>query len=365
MEDLRRALDALSNDHDLAAIGVATAEPFDDERQEIRQRVAEGRSGHLRFTYADPALATDIRSSFAWAERIIVASRAYLPQAGSPVAAKGVGRVARFAVDDPYAPLRQALTEMAQRLIDAGYRAEVLIDDNRLVDRAAAVRAGIVWQGKSSMALDPKHGPWIVLGSVVTDAPLQADVPMSRTCGTCDACIPACPTGAIVEPGVLDARLCLAAWAQTPGTIPVELRSAMGDRVYGCDECLDACPPGNQLLETASEVRGIVDLVEVLGMADAELRSRFSYFYVPKNDVDVVRRNVLVVLGNQRDPDMIGVLAGYLGNPNPVLRSHAGWALGRIGGAMVREVLNQALQDETDPVTEIEIESALNSASPS
>ena len=178
----------------------------------------------LRFTYADPALATDIRSSFAMGGTHHYCKSCLSPASGfTSCCHQGVGRVARFAVDDPYAPLRQALTEMAQRLIDAGYRAEVLIDDNRLVDRAAAVRAGIVWQGKSSMALDPKHGPWIVLGSVVTDAPLQADVPMSRTCGTCDACIPACPTGAIVEPGVLDARLCLAAWAQTPGTIPVEL----------------------------------------------------------------------------------------------------------------------------------------------
>ena len=360
MEALRHTLDDLAAATGLAALGVTTAEPFSVARQAIEDRVNAGHHARLRFTFSDPATSTDVRSSFPWAERIVVASRAYLPHAGSPIVELGEGQVARFAVEDPYEPMREALERIGAVLERAGYRAEVLIDDNRLVDRAAAIRAGIGWAGKSTLVLDPRHGPWIVLGSVVTDAPLEVGDPMVRTCGTCDACIPACPTGAIVEPGVLDARLCLAAWAQTGGVVPVDLRQAMADRIYGCDDCLDACPPGGRLLALATEKRGGVDLVELLGTADDDLRRRFAHFYLPKNDPDVLRRNALIVLGNQADPANVGVIAAFLGHYNPVLRAHAAWALGRMDDDRSRPALRFAHQGETHEMVIAEIEAALS-----
>ena len=117
----------------------------------------------------------------------------------------GTARIARFATRDHYEPLRHALHEVAQVLFDSGFRAEVLVDDSRLVDRAAAVRAGVGWSGRSTLVLVPGAGPWVLLGSVITDADLEPSAEMRRGCGTCTACIPACPTGAIIAPGVLDA----------------------------------------------------------------------------------------------------------------------------------------------------------------
>ena len=347
MQELRRHIDAIAESHHLAAIGVAAVTAFVETRQAIEERLEAGFDAGLTFTFTAPETSTDLRRSFPWAERLVVASRTYLPAAGAPRPGPDQGVVARFAVDDPYAPLRAGLEEIGESLISAGHRAVVLADDNRLVDRAAAVRAGVGWAGKSTMVLDPRHGPWIVLGSVVTDAKLPVDEPMIRTCGTCDACIPACPTGAIVGPGVLDARRCLAAIAQSPGTIPTELRQAMGLRIYGCDDCLDACPPGAQLLEISTDARGSVDLVELLGAADEDVRLRFSHFYLPKNDPDVLRRNALVALGNQGDPGSVGAVSGYLTHPNPVLRAHAAWALGRIGGRRASAALRTALGRET------------------
>ena len=361
MDRLRQRLDSIADAHDLAAVGVTDAAPFVEARETLVRRVADGLNGSLRFTFSEPAIATDVRSSFPWAERLIVASRAYLPTAGRPAAVDGVGVVARFAVDDPYAPLIEALEEMAGTLRHHGFSAEILVDDNRLVDRAAAQRAGVAWAGKSTMMLDPKHGPWIVLGSVVTDAPLDVSEPMVRGCGACDACLPACPTGAIVSPGVLDARLCLAAWAQTAGIIPLGLRRQMGNRLYGCDDCLDACPPGRQLLDASTDHRGMVDLVDLLGSADDVIRGRFAHFYLPKNDADVLRRNALIVLGNQADRANVGVVSGFLGHPNPVLRAHAAWALGRMDGRDAESALRLARQDETDEVVLGEIEVALAS----
>ena len=207
--------------------------------------------------------------------------------------------MARFATANHYDPLRTGLAALAGVLEVAGFRTEIRCDDSRLVDRAAAVRAGVGWWGKSTMVLAPGHGPWLLLGSVVTDAVLPADSPMVRTCGTCEACLPACPTGALVAPGVLDARRCLAALAQSPGTIPREFRRAWGDRLYGCDECLEACPPGRQGLAGGSGPGGgRVDLAEVLGSDDASLLRRFGHFYLPGRDARYLRRNALVALGN-------------------------------------------------------------------
>src|SRR5438105_6711215 len=136
---------------------------------------------------------------------------------------------------------------MARRLEVDGWRARVLADDNALVDREAARRAGLGWYGKNANVLLPGAGSWFVLGSVVTDAPLPpADHEVPDGCGSCTRCLDGCPTGAIVAPGVVDARRCLAWLVQQPGSFPVELRAALGDRIYGCDDCQEVCPPNHR-----------------------------------------------------------------------------------------------------------------------
>jgi epoxyqueuosine reductase len=328
----------------LAGFGICETAPFEDTRRALEEAVDSGRSGLLKFTFSDPATAADPSRSFPWARSLLVGAHRYAPDSGNPgPPTPGTGRVARFAVEDHYAPLRTALEAIASMMRAEGHRAEVLVDDNRLVDRAAAVRAGVGWWGKSSMVLVPGSGPWVLLGSVITDAALQVDTPMRRDCGTCDACIPACPTGAIVAPGVLDARRCLAHWAQAPGSIPIELREPMGDRIYGCDDCLEACPPGHRAISGGSEGRGRVDLMSLLGSDDRTLLRRYQRFYVPRNDPRYLRRNALIALGNTGGEDSVGVLAGFAGHRDPMLREHAAWALERVGGARARAALRAAV----------------------
>lgn len=319
----------------LDRMGVCPVDPFADTRLQIRSRKEQGMSARLGFTYADPDTSTDIRRSFPWAKRLVVGIRAYLPDAGRSGGGKpGEGRVARFAVSDAYQPLICGLDAVAAELREAGYQAETLADDSRLVDRAAAVRAGVGWWGKSTMVLAPGVGPWFLIGSVVTDAYLPASEPMERSCGTCRACLPACPTQALVAPGVLDARLCLAAIAQSPGVIPRELRVYMEDRIYGCDECLTACPPGSRLLGRAVKQRGSVDLVHLLRSVDQELLAAFGHFYLPARRPRILRRNALVALGNTGTAQHLAVVAGYLGNPDWMLRVHAVWAVHRLGSRL-------------------------------
>ena len=340
--------------HDLAArggaaaTGVCTADPFPEVAAEVRSRAEAGEAADLRFTYRDAATATDIRASFPWARSLFVAASAYLPEAGSPRRGPGLGRVARFATRDHYRALDAVLDVVANALRGAGYRATAVRDDKRLVDRAAAVRAGVGWWGKNTMVLGPAFGPWVLLGSVVTDASLALSAPMRRGCGSCEACLPACPTGALVAPGLLDARKCLAYWLQASGVIPRELRIAVADRVYGCDDCIEACPPGSRLIESSPTAGGNVDLAAMLAEDDASLLAEFEHFYIPGRRARYLRRNALVALGNTAGPEAIGILAAYAGHPDWLLRVHAAWALGRVGGATARAVLEEIRSSDPD-----------------
>ena len=343
-----------------ARMGVTDLAPFPDVEASLVQRNADGTSGGLGFTYRNPSLGTSPRTSFPWANSIVVVGVPYLRDGdGSQGASASTTSrsVARFADGDRYAGLRVVLEDVEDALRRRGARTEAVFDDNRLVDRALAVRAGIAWWGKSTMVLAPGLGPWFLIGSVVTDAVLEPTEQMERTCGTCSACIPACPTGAIIEPGVLDARRCLAAVFQSRGAIPVELRAAAGTRVYGCDECLVACPPGDRAIADLA-VDDTDDPVDVLCLSDAEIDVRFSHWYVPGRNMRFVRRNALVAIGNLGRASDVNLVAGYLAHPDPLLRQHAAWALGRIGGEAPRAVLVAALATEADAEVRGEIESA-------
>jgi epoxyqueuosine reductase len=346
-----------------SAVGVADVAPFADVRASIEERKAAGMNGSMHFTFGDPERSTDIKQSFPWARSLIVAGRPYLPESGSPAEPKANhGRIARFATADHYVPLREVLGEMADQLVASGFQAEVVVDDNRLVDRAAAVRAGVAWWGKNTMVLAPGAGPWMLLGSIVTDAVLEPTPPMVRDCGTCEACLPACPTGALIEPGILDARRCLAHLLQAPGWLPAEFRAAVGDRIYGCDDCLDACPPGGHLEATAPLVPR-VDLLSLLALTDEALLGQFDHFYVPRRRAAFLRRNILVALGNSGDSRAVEPVAAYLRHPDPMLRAHAAWALGAIGGRDTDAVLERASQVEPDGEVMAEIvEARRNSA---
>ncbi len=341
-------------------VGVCTVEPFEDTLIELEHRKQSGMSDRLGFTFTDPERSTDIRRTFPWAERLVVGARAYVPDAGDPgPASPGTGRIARFSTEDHYQPLRDALSSLAARLRERGHRAEVLVDDNRLVDRAAAVRAGIGWWGKNTMVLTNRFGPWILLGSIVTSAPLDVTAPDDRSCGTCSACLPACPTGALVAPGVLDARRCIAALLQQRGSLPLELREAIGDRIYGCDDCLDACPPGSRLLDESTHRRGREELIALLSLSDDQLDVEFDRFYVPGRKMRYLRRNVVNALGNSGDETAVEVLAPYAKGSDPLLADHAIWALGRIGGASARSVLEELDISQLDADCARALQSAL------
>jgi epoxyqueuosine reductase len=358
---------ALGHDHGLDAVGVAPAAPFATTRRHLERRRAAGMHAGMAFTYRRPERSTDPGAALPGARALVVGARSYRRSTPPTEGTRGAstGRVARYAWEDHYRPVRDALTVIADQLRADGWRSRVVADDNALVDREAAYRAGLGWYGKNANLLLPGHGSWFVLGSVITDAPLAtATDRVPDGCGTCTRCLEGCPTGAIVVPGVVDARRCLAWLLQIDGPFPAEHRVALGDRLYGCDDCQEVCPPNRRsdrtepVVEAPPRAEPEVDLVALLSSSDHELLARHGRWYIPHRQPRYLRRNALVVLGNVADPDdptVAAVLRRCLSDADPLVRSHAVWAARRMG----RGDLLATLPDEADPVVRAELAAAV------
>jgi epoxyqueuosine reductase len=349
-------LQGLATDLGAVAFGVTPAVAFDESRATLLRHRASGMSGPLHFTYEEPEVATDVTLSFPWARSIVVVAHDYLAQSGGP--AKTGPTVGRFATRDQYRHVRRIADGITAVLDDRGHESEVLIDDNRLVDRVAAARAGLGWIGRSTMVLTPGHGPWLLLGSVVTDARLEPTEPMVRTCGTCVDCVPACPTGAITIDG-LDARLCISTWLQAPGSLPRWIRPLVERRIYGCDDCLTSCPPGLPALTRHENPPAEHSFAELLGLGDDDLLDRFAWFYVPHRDPRFLRRNLLVAAGNSEEAEAIWPILEHFTHRSSLVRGHAYWALARSLGPPAWTALRRRYAFETVHDARHELEHAL------
>ena len=341
-EGFTNRLLAVGREAGLDAVGVAPAEVFSATRVHIQRRKAAGLHGGMQFTFRCPERSTDPGVALPGARSLVVGAMAYKRASVPRPAGDGPqARVASYSWADRYRPLRAALGVVAEALTAGGWRTRVLADDNALVDREAAARAGLGWYGKNTNLLLPGRGSWFVLGSVVTDAPLERSLePVADGCGACERCMPACPTGALVAPGVLDARRCLAHLVQAPGSFPVELRAALGDRLYGCDDCQDACPENraserrNPPAAAAGDDEPWVSVLALLAASDDELLTRYGRWYIPRRQPRYLRRNALIVLGNvgdARDPGVIDALQTALASDDALLREHAAWAATQLG----------------------------------
>ncbi|MCB0962824.1 MAG: tRNA epoxyqueuosine(34) reductase QueG [Acidimicrobiales bacterium] len=356
----------------LDLVAAAPADPFVDARRILEERKAEGRAGDMQFTYRNPARSTDPDRVLPGARTLIAGAVSYhRAQPPAPEGRGPVARVARYVWADDQDRLLRGLDAIVDALVADGARACAVSDQNHLVDRPVAERAGLGWFGKNANLLVPGHGSWFVLGCVVTDADVpDAPVaePVADGCGTCERCRPACPTGAIVAPGVVDARRCLSWTLQRTGTFPADQRVALGDRLYGCDECQDACPPNRVELRRADRGgsdggptvpegrsdRAWVPVLDVLAATDDELLARHGRWYIAERDPRHLRRNALVVLGNVgdgADPAVRRALADAVASPDPLLRSHAVWSARRLGC----DDLLVDLADDPDPQVRAEL----------
>ena len=380
--DYLSSLLALGKQSGLDAVGVASAEPFANAQAALEERRARGLASSMQFTYRNPKRSCDPSVTLQGAKSLIVGALRYEGD-GEVASERMFLRIASYAQRDYYSDLRDALETVAKRLQDDGHEAQVVVDDNALMDREAARRAGLGWYGKNTCLLIPKKGSRFVLGSVITTAALAPSSPVERTCGTCNLCQQACPTGALDTAGQLDARRCLAWLLQAEGIFPRAYRAALGNRFYGCDDCQDVCPI-NSLEERLGENRratahlfldsdrelarkrravprlpletqetscGTVQenldsapVLEVLKLTDEELMDRYGSFYIARRQPRYLRRNALLVLANTApgvdDPGVALALQDSIEHEDPMLRAHGVWAAQRLGRFDLAESAN-------------------------
>ncbi|RDI74955.1 epoxyqueuosine reductase [Gaiella occulta] len=315
----------------LDVVAAAPAEPYLETERHIRERRARGLFADMKFTMARPEVSCHPELLLDGARSIVSAALCYWVDGAEPV--PGEGRLPRYAWRDHYALLRERLDELGRRL---GGSHRVLVDANEHVDREGAVRAGVGFYGKNTMLITRAYGSWVVLGTLVTDVEIEATAPLRLDCGRCTLCIDACPTGALDEPGVLDATKCLSYWTQAPAPIPEHLRAEMGAAVYGCDICQDVCP-WNRGVERRRRDEPLpagstptVSLLEWLTRDGDELVSELDRLYVPRNDPRWLQRNALVALGNAGEEEHRAPVARLAESEDDMLAETARWALRRI-----------------------------------
>jgi epoxyqueuosine reductase len=292
------------------------------------------------------------------------------------------GVVARYARGEDYHDvlkdrLQDLLGWLCQEAQSRGLAEDVrglaYVDTGPILERELAQRAGLGWFGKNTMIIHPRRGSYLFLSLLLLDLPLRADPPFEADhCGTCRACLDACPTGALLgrdEKGapVMDARRCISYLTiELKGPIPRELRRSMGNRIFGCDICQEVCPWNLRFAEPAAvpayQAGPDTDgpgLMELMGLSQEEFAARFSGSPVKRAKRRGFLRNVAVALGNWGSPEAVPALARALDDPEPLVRGHAAWALGRIGLEEANEALRSGLGDEGDPWVEKELELAL------
>jgi epoxyqueuosine reductase len=307
----------------LDAVGVARAEAYEATERHIRERRTRGLFADMKFTMARPEVSCHPESLLEGACSMISAALCYWePEAPLPPAH---GRLARYTWTDGYEALRERLDVLGRRLGGA-YR--VFVDANQHVDREAAARSGVGFYGKNTMLITRRHGSWVVLGTLVTDVELEPTPPLAADCGDCRLCIDACPTGALDEPGTLDATRCLSYWTQAPAPIPEPYRAELGAQVYGCDICQDVCPWNRGVEKRRADrpatAAGHVDLRRWLEQDGRALVEEYDRLYVPRNEPRWLRRNALVALGNTGRHEDLDALEPFAGD------EHAAWAEGQI-----------------------------------
>jgi epoxyqueuosine reductase len=375
---LTGALKQRAQELGFCAVGVTGAEPFSQAEHAAASRTQQGlMDGLLWWSEARAHASADPRRATPDARSVIALAFPHPASNSFPSPSDGPrGRIASYALGGDY---HEVLLERMQPLLamlrEEGHVAKTYVDHGWMLDRAAAARAGLGWLGKNTNLLIPAIGSNVLLAEIVTSAELEPDRPLQKTCGSCDACMRVCPTGALIEPGVLDNRRCISFWTiEHRGVIPLEIRPLIGDWIFGCDLCQEICPVNvspraAQPDALALEVFGpMIDarprLEELLALDDEGFHARFRNSAVWRTRRSGLLRNVCIALGNIADRASVPALATALDDVEPLIRGHAAWALGRLGGAAARAYLERALTRETDAWVRDECALALQDCGP-
>ena len=375
---------------------ITTAEAFPEAERIIKERIAQGLMAGLPwFTSERSEVSCRPDVLLPEAQSIITLAMFYLSEQPEDID-DGIprGRISRYAWGDDYHEIIKPklqqfaawLREYARDEIGSEVETRLFVDTGRMVDRAVAQRAGLGWYGKNTNILTKGWGSWVFLAEIVTNLPLQADTPLKTSCGSCEICLHACPTQALPAPYVLDNTRCISFLTiELRGSIPLELRPLMGNLIFGCDICQQVCPVNiiaekrlglregvgtrfiapqksgraTENFRPRASVGSSPELIPLLSLTEEQFRERFRLSPIRRTKRRGLLRNVCVALGNSGDQRAVPALIGVLHDDEPLIRGHAAWALGRIGGEQAKQALQDALPTETDTEVQKEIQCAL------
>jgi len=364
--EITLALRQRATDEGFDAVGIAAADALQRDRARLEDWL--GREGHatMHWLARDPAKRADPRLLLPGCRSVVVLAANYGPGADGHDAS--LARVARYARGrDYHKVMAPGLKRLAAWLDgETGGTSRGFVDTGPVLERGWAERAGVGWIGKNANLLTREMGSWLMLGEILTTTELAPSPgPHAEFCGTCTACLDACPTDAIVQDGWVDSKLCISYWTiEHRGPVPEERRAGIGDWIFGCDVCQEVCPWNESFGHEADpftareDLQGLAPLA-ILAMDEATFRARYSGTALMRAKWEGMRRNACVVLGNRRQANAVEPLGRVLADdPDSVLRGHAAWALGAIGGPAAELLLSRAAAREEEAGVLVEIASA-------
>lgn len=278
----------------------------------------------------------------------------------------GLGIIAPYTRANYYEELESRLRHVAHAMeeeLGAAYRTSS--NYVSLAEKPLAARSGLGFYGKHGIIITPRHGSFVVLGEIVTDLELEPDPPLDLNCGECIACMKACPTGAIKEPGFVDRKVCIQYIGERPGTVPQGIRRVWGNRLYGCSTCQDVCPFNRDIPAAAPDAQcgrigSALPLEEMIEIREDAFARRFVKNQVGMRERNALRRNAIIAAAHSGLETLVPPLEACLRDPDPMIRRHAVWALARLKGSSARQTLERLVRHEWEPGVRAEALTALD-----
>ncbi|HEY5278363.1 MAG TPA: tRNA epoxyqueuosine(34) reductase QueG [Pseudolabrys sp.] len=338
------------------SVGITRADATPETMERLARFIADGAHGDMDWLATTAERRASPLSLWPEARSVIMLGLNYGPDEDprAVLAQRAKAAISVYAKGDDYHELiKKKLKEIARWLVaHAGGDVKVFVDTAAVMEKPLAASAGLGWQGKHTNLVSRQFGSWLFLGAIFTTLELPADAPVEDSCGSCRACLDVCPTAAFPAPYRLDARRCISYLTiEHKGPIPRDLRPLMGNRIYGCDDCLAACP-WNKFAQTGREAKLAArdnlrapDLAALSRLDDTQFRALFTKSPVKRTGRDRFMRNVLIAIGNSNAASLAREAQSLLGDASPLVRGAAVWALSRL---LPREELQKLKRDETD-----------------
>ena len=367
--DLKTALIREARALGFDTLGITAPDAIAGARERLQAFLDHGAHGEMEWLADNPPRRADPRVLWSEVRSVVMLGVNYGPDE-NPLAIlqqRDRGAISVYAKGDDYHDLiKKRLKTLARWLLaEAGEGdVKVFVDTAAVMEKPLAGAAGLGWQGKHTNLVSREFGSWLFLGAIMTTLDLPHDAPEVDHCGSCRACLDSCPTEAFVAPYKLDARRCISYLTiEHKGPIPHELRKAIGNRIYGCDDCLAACPwnkfaqAGREAKLAARDVLRAPQLAELSRLDDAQFRALFSKTSIKRTGRDRFIRNVLYAIGNSGDVTLASEAARLLDDPSPLVRGAAVWTLSRL---RTREALATMKRDDEDALVRDEWDAALS-----